>query len=129
MANRDPNPFDIEPVILRRKPTKQEQIKNGDVQIVKKQTTNKQNVTQNAKKIENEEVQLVKATHDMSIAIQAKRTELKITQKEANDRCQLPPNTLAKYENMTAIVNQNELTKINKGLGLQLKKPKIVINE
>lgn len=122
----DPNPFQIEPVILRRKATKAEEIQKGNVETVKKNTSaNKQN-TQNTdmRKIENEEVELLKSTHDMSLEIQNKRKELNLTQKEANDKCQLPPNTINKYENMTAIINQNELTKINKGLGLKLKKPK-----
>jgi len=123
------HPFDIEPVILRRKPTKDEEIKKGNIQTIKKPTNvNKQNTqSTDMRKIENEEVQLMKSTHDMSLAIQNKRKELNLTQKEANDKCQLPPNTINKYENMTAIVDQNELTKINKSLNLKLKKPKAVL--
>ena len=123
------HPFDIEPVILRRKLTKDEEIKKGNIQTIKKPTNvNKQNTqSTDMRKIENEEVQLMKSTHDMSLAIQNKRKELNLTQKEANDKCQLPPNTINKYENMTAIVDQNELTKINKSLNLKLKKPKAVL--
>ena len=123
------HPFDIEPVILRRKLTKDEEIKKGNVQTIKKPANvNKQNTqSTDMRKIENEEVQLMKSTHEMSLAIQNKRLALNLTQKQANDLCQLPPNTINKYENMSANVEQNELTKINKSLNLKLKKPKAVL--
>lgn len=46
----------------------------------------------------------------------------KLTQSELDKLCNLPTGTIQKYENNTAIYNQNEIDKISRALGVVIKK-------
>ena len=128
MLNSDSiNNPDFAPVILKRAIPKSEMIKKGLVQSEQKKTGGKnvQNkVDVDLRKIENESIKLPTVSHDMKLAIQQGRQALGITQKELATKTNLPIDVIRNYENGTSIVKQNELSLINKILGLHLKKPK-----
>jgi len=81
----------------------------------------------NAKKIENEEVPLLKSPIEMGRDIASARMKLNLKQDELDLKCGFPKNTTKTYENGTAIINPTQLSKYNAVLGLKLKKPKVVV--
>jgi len=118
---------DFEPVIIKKTPTKQEQIKSGNFTVEQKFQAGKNSQSRqsiNMRKIDNEEIKLPTVPHEMKLAIQAARNAKKWTQEELAKNSQLPKEIIRDYENGKAVVKQDELSKINRALGLNLRKPK-----
>lgn len=80
-------------------------------------------VVSDVRKLENESVKLATAPRDMGIAIQQARSAKKLTQDQLDQQCSFPKGTIKSYENGTAIVNGAQLQRINRVLGINLKKP------
>lgn len=76
------------------------------------------------RKIDNGEIRLSTATLDIKKAMQEARTGKSWTQEDLARECGLPKDVIRNYENGKGIVKQAELAKINRSLGLNLKKPK-----
>jgi ribosome-binding protein aMBF1 (putative translation factor) len=99
-------------------------------QTVKTETVNKSQVPQHdpakafARKLDNEQIVLTKSSV-IKNDIQKARHDKNLTQEQVDLQCGFPKGTIKKYENGTAIISSPELQKINKVLGLQLKKPKV----
>lgn len=74
-------------------------------------------------KIEAGQIKLQKATPEIRQAMQDARKRLEWDQVKLAQVAGLPKETIKAYENGEAIVKGPELAKINKALGLQLKKP------
>ena len=60
----------------------------------------------------------------LAIAIQKARAEKKITQTEVDRSCNFPKNTVRDYENCKAVINSNQLNKLNRVFGVKLPRPK-----
>ncbi len=125
-----PNTQDLEPLILQRKPTKQEAIRKGQGVVEKKHLggTNKNGMNNgiDMRKIENGEVILPQPTVELGKQIQAARTAKKMTQSDLDKACCFPVNTTRDYENSKSgfIVNQTQLLKMENALGVKLTRPK-----
>lgn len=118
---------DFKPLIIKKNQTKQDKIKSGNFTVEQKFKGGKNAQTKqdiDMRKLDNEEVKFRTVPHEMKLAIQAARNSKKWTQDELAKNCQLPRETIRDYENGKAIVKQVELSRINKALGLNLKKPK-----
>lgn len=122
---------DFETVILRKAPDKKTAIKKGNYETKARfnASGNRQNRTDvDLRKIENEQIKLPKVPKEMSLAIQKARATLGLTQEKLATQCALTKEVIRDYENGSAIVRQQELDKLNKGLRLQgpnrLRKPK-----
>lgn len=118
---------DLKTVVLHRKPTKAEAIRKGNVVTEKKYSagTNKQGTTvANTIKVENEEISLPYSTADLGRAIQTARTAKNMKQSDLDKACNFPANTVRNYENGTAIVNQAQITKMERALGSGTKLPR-----
>jgi hypothetical protein len=119
-----------ETLVLRKKLTKAEEARQGNTSTVAKFGAGKnvQNKSDaNKAKIDREEVALVKSPKEMQMEIMQKRNELKKTQDQLDQDCGFPKGTTKSYENGTAVINSVHLSKINRVLGLALKKPKVKI--
>ena len=78
------------------------------------------------RKIENEEIRLPTSTLDIKKLMQETRTLKGWSQEDLARNCGLPKETIRNYENGKAIVKQSEIAKINRALGIHLKKPKTI---
>lgn len=115
---------DFEPVIFN-KTNKQNQHSNNNNQKKYQSGKNIQNKSDvDMRKIDREEIKLATASLDMKKAIQQARCNKKLTQEDLAKLCCLPKEVIRDYENGKAIVKQAELSKINKALGINLRKPK-----
>ncbi len=78
------------------------------------------------RKIENEDIRL-SSSGSIKTEIQKKRVEMKLTQEQLDNLCAFARGTIQKYENGSIIaVSTAELSKINKVLKSNIKKPKQV---
>lgn len=111
---------DLKPIVFKKTEKKPTDIVNKYQSG--KNIQNKSDV--DLRKIDNEQIKLATATLEMRKCIQEARKKNNITQEELARRCNLPKDVIRDYENGKAIVKQNELSKINKVLGINLKKPK-----
>jgi putative transcription factor len=115
--------FDVS--VIKKDPSQIKPNKNQIITEKKSSVNNRQsNSNVDLKQIENEKIKLPKVTREMSIIMQQKRNELKLTQKQLATKCNLKEDVIKQYEKGTAIVNQNDLTKINRVLNCDLKMPK-----
>ena len=126
--NHQVNNQDWKDVVIRQKPAKTIPLKNP----LSKPHANK-NVQQtpsiNARKIEkvlddeeNTSVIIQNVSYDLSIQIQQARQKKKWTRKDLANACSLTENTIRDYENGSCMPNQNEINKMSRVLGVQLKK-------
>jgi ribosome-binding protein aMBF1 (putative translation factor) len=117
---------DYTPIILKKKPIKQDQNKQGNAQTklryqAGKNIQNKSDI--NMRKIDNEEIRFATATLDIKKIMQETRSAKGWTQEDLARNCGLPKQIIRDYENGKAIVKQSEIAKINKALGIHIKKP------
>lgn len=123
---------DFEPVIFNKKSKRQNNNNQNNQNNSKPERKyyagkNKQNKSDvNIRKLENEEIKLPTISLEMRKLIQQTRNNKKWTQEDLARNCGLPKEVIRDYENGKAIVKQSELSKINKALGLNLKKPRPV---
>lgn len=120
---------DWKPVILRKDPPVAKQISTGKLtkDIVEKKDAckNKQTSTGaiDPRKLEENEVgELPTPSTDVAKQIVTARTAKGWTQKELDQKCNLPPGTVQKYENRTALYHQDEINKMSRALGVTIKK-------
>ena len=115
---------DWEPKVLVKKytPADKKQVvvsasRRGETVSVKKNNSNPE--YQHLKKIENEEETFKHATVSLSLSkqIAQARNNAKMTQKELDQRLNLPPNTIKHYEQGTIIPNKVVINNIKKVLG------------
>jgi putative transcription factor len=127
------NPQDWEPVILRKPKSaeelKKDGLKNGTMEIVRKQTSTNKKTNQVAPKMANdfdpEHISAPKhSTLDLACAIRNARVAKEMKQADLDRVCNFPPNTVQQYENGTAIINSQQLIKLDRALGLTLPRPK-----
>jgi putative transcription factor len=64
------------------------------------------------------------SSNELGKAISKARTEKKLSQVDLDKKCCFQANTIKNYENGTAIVNSNQITKMNSVLGVVLPRPK-----
>lgn len=103
---------DWNPVILHGKSTPKQH------QIVPKQNP----VAQHLAKIEREEfVKSKTLSHESRIALQQARLALKKTQKEIDQLCSFPPNTISNFESGRSTPNGTHLNILNRVLKVSLK--------
>ena len=116
---------DCETIVLKRKPTKDEQARSGTVEAVRKRDggTNTHSPTANLKKLDAEELPVVeKVSHDLSKQIQNARTGKGWTQKELAQKLNITPRVIQDYENGKAIPDGQLLANMSRLLGVKLKK-------
>jgi len=126
--NHQINNQDWKEVIIRPKPAKTIPLKNP----LSKPHANKniQHIPSvDARKIEKvlDDVESTGAviqnvSYNLSIQIQQARQKKKWTRKDLANACSLTENTIRDYENGSCIPNQNEINKMSRVLGVQLKK-------
>jgi len=117
---------DWEPCVVQRVRTKKELIKAGECETHKKFDggTNSQKKV-DVKKLDSDDIVVpVKSNHDLGLQIQQARLAKKMNQKELDQKCNFPKNTINEYESGKAIYNQTQIDTISKVLGIRLKKPK-----
>ena len=129
---------DWDSVILKKHETNpQKKKKATDIDqssMVRRQTSNSPAIKVNSQKViyefDPENVSApTTSTHELGIAIQqariAENNKLKknLTQIELDNLCAFPKNTVRDYENGSAIVNPEQLNKINRVLGIKLPRP------
>ena len=66
----------------------------------------------------------LKSNRSLGITIMNARTNKKLSQRELDNLCMFPKNTISKYENGKAIINHNQLNKLEKELGVKLPRVK-----
>lgn len=118
---------DLKQVVLRRKPTKEEAIRNGQVTTEKKHTGGTNNQTSlivDARKLDNEEITLPHSTVQLSRQIQTARMAKGMKQADLDKACYFPANTTRDYENSKCVIKQDQITKMEKALGVKLSRPK-----
>lgn len=128
---------DWETVVIQREKTKEEKIKSGEVDTVRRQQTANSHTVTVSKKLANdfdpENIQKVAtSTHELGQAIASARSNLKsrsnpdrtMTQSELDQVCQFPKNTVRDYENGTGKIVSGQLNTLNRVLGVVLPRPK-----
>ena len=60
----------------------------------------------------------------LSSAIRKARSEKKLSQTAVDKACNFPKNTVRDYENCKAVINPNQLNKLNSFFGVKLPRPK-----
>lgn len=118
---------DWKPVTFNRPPTKVEQVrKTGTVLVKKHDAGNNHNSDRavDSRKLEEQEVGHV-PTADLSLgkALEKARSAKKLSQSDLDKKCSFPANTVKSYENSTAVINQQYLSKLEKELGVKLPRP------
>ncbi len=127
------NQQDWEPVILRKKPVPGK----GNTEIVSKNATNKHSTQSVSGKAANDFdpehiVAPVTSNIDIGKAIASGRSakmitkngeEKPMTQTDLDHACNFPLNTIKTYENGTAVLNRENLTKIERVLGIKIPRP------
>jgi len=100
---------------------------NNDMMILRKkiEPKNKPKSNNNIKyqklnDFENEIDNVKIADRELARAIQMSRINKNMTQDELNKKCNFPKNTIRDYENCIAIVNTQQLNKLNIILGVVL---------
>lgn len=126
--NHQVNNPDWKDVTIRPKPLKTISLKNP----LPKPHANKNIQTKpsiDARKVENvldnedsTGAVIQNVSHNLSIQIQQARQKKKWTRKDLASACSLTENTIRDYENGSCIPNQNEINKMSRALGIQLKK-------
>ena len=118
---------DLKQVILHRKPTKEEAIRKGLTVTEKKHaggTNHQASSAVNARKLENEEIALPYSTVELGKQIQTARTTKGMKQEDLDKACNFPKNTTRDYENSKCVVKQDQITKMERALGVKLSRPK-----
>jgi ribosome-binding protein aMBF1 (putative translation factor) len=115
-------------IVFRKKVTYKKPLLS-DENIVPKYDTSRnrqnKNVTPAKKieeKIENEEYIVPKISHSMQIQIQQARHAKNWTQKQLAQACNIQMSIVRDYENGTVKPNRQDILKMNKALGVVLKK-------
>ena len=120
---------DWEPVVIHGTKTKKDLIKSGDMQTVRRNTENKHNsnVLNKTASHDFDPENTTKPTvsnHDLGLAIQrARAAKNSMTQSELDKACNFPKNTSRDYENGTAVIQHEQLNKMNSVLGTKLPRP------
>lgn len=129
---------DWDNVVLKKHDTvHQKEKKSNEIDspsLVRRQTSNSPGVKVNSKKVIHEfDPENISApttsTHELGIAIQQARIaennklKMNLTQTELDNLCSFPKNTIRDYENSSAIINPEQLNKINRVLGIKLPRP------
>jgi len=116
---------DWTPVILRREKTKEQKKRDGEVTTYRNKNAGKntQASTYTAKNLADDDVPKVEhVSHSLSVQIQQARAAKKMTQKELAQKINEKIDVVRDYENGKAIPNGAVLNKMNKALGVVLKK-------
>lgn len=116
-------------IVLRKKKTKQEQIRDGEVKTVTKKTSNKKNNqiigSRAANDFDPENIEkLVTSNRDLGIAIMNARNAKNMKQSDLDQRCNFPKNTVQNYENGKATVVPSQINTLERVLGVKLPRPK-----
>lgn len=64
------------------------------------------------------------SNHELANAIRKIRSEKKMSQSEVDKSCDFPKNTVRDYENCKAVIDPNQLNKLNRLFGVKLPRPK-----
>jgi putative transcription factor len=94
--------------------------------VIKSGNPNRQNKSSyNASKIEQQiedcEYSAPKVTHNLQIQIQRARQDKKLTQKQLAQAANITESVVKSYENGKAVPSQNDIRKMSKALGINLK--------
>jgi ribosome-binding protein aMBF1 (putative translation factor) len=124
------NHQDWTPVTISKPKTREQLIREGHRTIEKKDNGggNKQTShDMSTRALETEEIpHLVTTGLDLGKAISSARSSKKLNQADLARLCNVNAGVIRDYENGSAIVESEVLNKINKVLGINLKKPKKV---
>lgn len=71
-----------------------------------------------------QQTKLTVSNLELANALRNTRTEKKISQSQLDQSCNFPKNTVRDYENCKAVINPNQLNKLNTVLGVKLPRPK-----
>jgi len=118
---------DYQQVILRRRLTKEEEMQRGNTVTEKKYTSGTNHQSSSAvdfRKLENEKVTLPYSTAQLGKSIMQARTAKGIKQSDLDKSCCFPANTVRDYENGSCIVKQDQISKMERALGVKLPRPK-----
>jgi len=116
---------DWTPTVLVRTKTKTEMMRDGAVQTVRKTSDNKQTSApanrQMATDFDPENIKApTKAGSEIKQALQLARQAKKMSQSDLDKACAFPKNTVQNYENGTAVINPEQINKMNRVLGVKL---------
>lgn len=117
----------LDQIVWKKTLTKEEQIRRGNYITSNKVDggRNLQNKTDiDLRKIDREQIRPAKVTREMSKLIQETRNGLGLDQAKLAQMCGLSKDIIRDYENGKAVVHQMHLSKINRALKLNMKKPK-----
>ena len=115
---------DFEPVVLRNK-SAQTQLaakRAGNTESIKKKTMAAEAIKMAKLDNDMETTKVKKVSKEFSSAMRDARTAKGLKQKDLANRAQLPVSDIQKYENGTATPNQQQISKIQKVLGINLSK-------
>lgn len=114
--NRWANNPDFDTVVIRKKQTAEEAARAGNVESVKRVTHGPKDVDPH----EEGAKPIARSNTTVGQQIQAGRTAKGWTQKELDQKCNFPTNTVNKYENGSAVINHDQLNKMRKCLGIKI---------
>lgn len=123
-------------IVLRRKLTKEEIARKGQIESVQKVGAGKNNQgyynPTNQRKLDIDDIPVVPmSTTSIAQTIRDTRGSKTMpngkamTQDDLARQCNMPAATIKAYENGTAVLKQDEITKINRALGTSIKIPKV----
>jgi putative transcription factor len=118
---------DLKEVVIRRKQTKEEAIRKGLGTIEKKHeagTNHQTSSVADARKLDNEEITIPYSTVELGKKIQTARVAKNMKQVDLDKVCNFPRNTIRDYENSTCVTKQDQITKMERALGVKLPRPK-----
>jgi ribosome-binding protein aMBF1 (putative translation factor) len=122
---------DWTPVVITKRKTKSELLKSGERRILEKKpeagANHHSSITgYEVRNLESTELVAPIRSDTIALQIQQARQIKSMSQADLNKACNLPLNTVRRYENGTAVIKQNELTAMSKVLGISIKKPKTI---
>jgi len=119
---------DWEPVVIKTTKTKNQEMKAGNFETVKKKdagNSNKQSVVLNQNQANDYDNigSIPKTTLSLRDAIQNARKALNLKQSDVDKACNFPANTVQTYENGSAIFKIADILKMEKVLKVKLPRP------
>lgn len=113
---------DWTPVVIKKKKTKSDHIKEGKSTLQKKYGGGgNRDVSNHLRKLDEDEIHVPKkVSTDLKMAIQKGRQSKGFSQKELAQKLNVPVSTIQQYESGKAIPNGNLISRMGRVLGVQL---------
>ena len=112
-------------ITFKKKNTKNKQTRNTNSLTpnthINRQNKSNINASKIEQQIEDNEYSAPKVTHNLQVQLQTARQNKKLTQKQLAQAANITESVVKSYENGKAIPSQNDLMKMSKALGVNLK--------